>query len=245
MDCSTDLQTTVRFLWEAQAQARIEHDYICKVYEVGEVKTQPYIAMQYIDGISLKELNKYLTLEEKVEILKNVATALQTAHSLGIIHRDIKPSNIMVERRQEGNWHPYIMDFGLARNLEAQDHTHSSVVMGTPCHMAPKQVADIFGQTSQIDRRTDIYGLGMTCYEILSGQLPYSNDSITQILLKVRQIEVTPLRKLDHSIPIDLETIVMKCLEKEPAQRYESAKAMAEDLQRYLDGEPIKATTTS
>jgi tRNA A-37 threonylcarbamoyl transferase component Bud32 len=128
-----------RFAREAQAQARIDHPHICKVYEASEYEGHPYITMQYIDGLSLGDAKKKLTIDEKVRIIKEVAEALHAAHRLGLIHRDIKPANIMLEKVENDNWHPYVMDFGLARDMEGIDKTKSNMIVGTPAFMSPEQ----------------------------------------------------------------------------------------------------------
>ncbi|MEW6736270.1 MAG: tetratricopeptide repeat protein [Acidobacteriota bacterium] len=236
-----DAKLIRRFMQEAQSQARIDHEHICKVYEVGEVETRPYIAMQYIEGQSLEQARNRLTLTEKVKVMKEVAEALQAAHRLGLIHRDVKPANIMVQKDESGNWRPYVMDFGLAREVEAEGMTVAGTIMGTPSYMAPEQALQAFGEKSQLDRRTDVYGLGATLYGLLVGRPPFQGGAPVELLMQVMQVEPYSLRKLDSQIPIELEAIVLKCLEKEPARRYDSAKALADDLQRFLDGEPVQA----
>ncbi|MBI2840831.1 MAG: protein kinase [Acidobacteria bacterium] len=226
-----------RFMQEAQAQARIEHDYVCKTYEVGEVNKKPYIAMQYIDGQTLNRVQDSLTLEEKVVLMQQVAEAVQAAHRLGIIHRDLKPSNIMVERTDEGRWRPSVMDFGLAREIATDGLTMTGVVMGTPWYMSPEQAT---GSTNRLDRRSDVYSLGATFYDLLAHTPPFLGSGAS-VLVKLTQEEPPPLRTIDRSIPEDLETIIMKCLEKEPQRRYDSARELAADLRRYLEGEPIQA----
>lgn len=231
-------QLNRRFAQEARLQAKIDHPNVCKVYEVGEVDGKNFIAMQFIAGKTLRDAAKELKLEEKLRIIKQVAEALHSAHKEGLIHRDIKPTNIMVVKNEEGIWQPYILDFGLAREQEAAGLTLSGIVVGTPHYMAPEQAR---GDTTHLDRRTDVYGLGATLYELLSGRTPYPGKSSAEVLIRVLQEDPDPIRKIDPSIPIDLETIVMKCMQKEPQQRYESAKELYEDLQRYLDGDPISA----
>jgi eukaryotic-like serine/threonine-protein kinase len=231
-------QLNRRFAQEARLQAKIDHPNVCKVYEVGEVDGKNYIAMQFIAGKTLRDAARELKLEEKLRIIKQVAEALHSAHKEGLIHRDIKPTNIMVVKTEEGIWQPYVLDFGLAREQEAAGLTMSGIVVGTPHYMAPEQAR---GDTTHLDRRTDVYGLGATLYELLSGRTPYAGKSSTEVLVKVLQEDPDPLRKIDPSIPVDLETIVMKCMQKEPQYRYESAKELSEDLQRYLDGDPISA----
>lgn len=227
-----------RFFREARAQARAVHEFICKVYEVGEVEGYPFIAMEYIDGCSLKEVKDQMTREQKVKIIKEVAIGLHEAHRLGLIHRDIKPSNIMVDRDESGAFRPHIVDFGLARDIEMRGQTQTGIFEGTPAYMPPEQAR---GETKRMDRRVDVYALGATLYEILGGRAPFIGSNSLEILLAMINEDVEPIRKLDPDMPWELETIVMKCLEKEPNQRYDSARALAEDLQRYLDGDPIQA----
>ncbi|MEW6365622.1 MAG: protein kinase [Acidobacteriota bacterium] len=227
-----------RFLQEAQAQARVEHEHVCKVYEVGEVQGQLYIAMQYIEGRTLKDAAAEMNLEQKLRAIQQVAQGLHAAHRIGLIHRDIKPSNVMVARIDEGRWAPYVMDFGLARDVQAHGETVTGAVLGTPAYMAPEQA---LGQLERLDRRTDVYSLGATMYEMLTGRVPFEAPSATALLLKVINEEPLASRKINPGIPVDLDTIVMKCLEKEIHRRYDSARALADDLQRYLDGEPVEA----
>jgi serine/threonine-protein kinase len=231
-----------RFFREAQAQARIDHEFVCKVYEVGEVEGLPYIAMQYIEGKSLKEAAQSMSLDQKVTVVRKVALALHAAHKLGIIHRDIKPSNIMVEQKEDGSYHPYVMDFGLAREMATAGESVAGVIEGTPSYMAPEQAR---GEGKQIDRRADVYSLGATLYQQLTQRPPFVGDSTLAVLLAVENEEPTPPRKLVPSVPEDLEIITLKCLEKDAGQRYESARALADDLERYLNGDPIKARKAS
>ncbi|OGF67860.1 MAG: hypothetical protein A2Y62_01185 [Candidatus Fischerbacteria bacterium RBG_13_37_8] len=231
-----------RFMQEARSQAKVEHDFICKIYEVGEYEGKPYIAMQYIQGQTIGDAASHMTLEQKIIIMSQVASALHAAHREGLIHRDIKPGNIMVEQTQEGQLKPYIMDFGLAKETGAPGLTSMGVVMGTPLYMSPEQAR---GEIDKLDRRTDVYSLGAALYELLAGQPLFEARSTVDILIKVLEEEPVPLRKIKSQIPSDIETIVMKCVEKESHRRYESARALAEDLERYLSGDPIQARKTS
>ncbi|MGD2089750.1 MAG: protein kinase [Candidatus Aminicenantes bacterium] len=233
-----DPETLKRFLREARSQAKVEHPHVCKIYESGECNGHPYIAMQYIEGKNLKALDQQLTLEEKLGIIKEVALGLQAAHRQGLIHRDVKPTNIMVKQTEEGNWKPFIMDFGIAREQEASGLTSTGMVVGTPFYMSPEHAR---GKLVHLDRRSDIYSLGITLYELLTGIVPFQGDTPVEVLIKVIDKDPPPIRKMNPRVPVDIETVVMKCLEKDPNRRYNSAKELAEDLQRYLDGDPIKA----
>ncbi|WP_437635915.1 protein kinase domain-containing protein [Sorangium sp. So ce854] len=236
-----DPELARRFIWEARAQARVEHPNVCKVYEVGEAQGQPFIAMQYIDGQPLHRVAQHMSLEQRLKIVADVAGGLHAAHRLGLIHRDIKPANILVERTEDGAFRPYLLDFGLARDIDAEGRTTTSDE-GTPAYMAPEQVS---GGQRQLDRRTDVYCLGATLYEALTGRPPFVDPSMTSLIWRVVNELPVPPRQIDRGIPLDLETIVMKCLEKAPQRRYDSAKSLALDLGRYLEGEPIEARPPS
>lgn len=229
-----------RFQHEAQSQARIEHENVCKVFDAGEVEGKFYIAMQYIDGMTLSSLRN-LTVDQKVKILLKIAEGLHAAHRFGLIHRDVKPGNIMVEKTEDG-FRPYITDFGLVREAAAQGITVTGVLVGTPHYMAPEQA---WGEVQKLDARVDVYGLGATMYEFFTGALPLNSENTMEVLKKLLEEEPKPLRQINGNIPADLETIVLKCLEKEPARRYETARALSQDLQRYLEGEPILARRAS
>lgn len=227
-----------RFAQEAQAQARVQHEAVCRVYEVGEWQGEPYIAMQFIDGRPLQECLPQMGLEEKVDLLRRVAEGLHAAHRLGLIHRDVKTGNIMVEQGEGGGWQPYVVDFGLARAQEAPTLTQTGLIVGTPAYMSPEQAR---GDTARVDRRSDVYSLGATLYEAATGKLPFHARTAVDVLVAVLSEEPAAPRTLVASLPADLEAVILKCLEKEPARRYESAQAVAEDLRRFLDGEPVKA----
>jgi serine/threonine-protein kinase len=225
-----------RFLQEARAQARVVHDNVCRVYEAGEADGEPFVAMQLIEGEPLSKVNARLTLEQRVKLLREVASAVHEAHRLGLIHRDLKPQNIMVEVQADGACKPYVVDFGLARDVAKEGETVTGAVLGTPAYMPPEQA---LGRVRAMDRRSDVYSLGATLYRMLAGRPPFVRESDYELLVAVANEEPEPLRRVDPSIPADLETITMKCLAKEPERRYPSARALAEDLQRWLDGEPI------
>jgi serine/threonine-protein kinase len=226
-----------RLLREARAQAKVEHELVCKVYEVGTLGDRAYIAMQLIDGERLDAVAPKLCLEEKLTIVRDVAGAVHAAHRVGLVHRDLKPGNILVESR-DGAWRPYVTDFGLVRDASQTALTETGEALGTPSYMAPEQAR---GTARLVDRRTDVYSLGAVLYELLVGRPPFVGTSPVQILVDVLHDPVTPVRKLVPGVPRALETIAMKCLAKDPDRRYDSARALADDLQRYLDGEPIVA----
>jgi predicted Ser/Thr protein kinase len=233
---------TAQILREARSQARVEHENACKVYEVGVAEGKPYIVMQLIDGQPFDKAKDQMTLEERVRVIRQVAPALHEAHRLGLVHRDVKPSNIMVEQLEDGSWKPYIMDFGIAREAGEGGHTVTGTIAGTPAFMAPEQAR---GEIRSLDRRADVYSLGATLYDAIAGRPPFTGQTMWQLLQDVTTKEATPLRKARRDAPEDLEVIVMKCLEKEPHRRYESAKALGEDLQRFLDGDPVRARRVS
>lgn len=232
-----------RFLQEAQAQARLDHPNLCRIHEVGRVAGRPYIAMQFIDGLPLDALREDLNLHEKIQIIRDAALALNEAHRLGIVHRDIKPSNIMVERQADGSLRPVVMDFGLAHDASAHTHlTETGAVMGTPAFMSPEQAR---GNSRHLDRRADVYSLGATLYELLTGRPPFVGEQVVDIILAVLGNPPQSPRVFVPELPVDLETITLRCLEKDPIRRYDSARALADDLQRHLDGVPIVARPPS
>jgi serine/threonine-protein kinase len=227
-----------RLVAEARAQARVSHERVCKVYEVGEVDGQVYIAMQFIDGAPLGTLAPTLTVEETAMLFREAALGIHAAHQVGILHRDVKPSNILVERGADRALLPYVVDFGLARDGTAEGATETGSVLGTPHYMAPEQAR---GELRQLDRRADVYSLGASLYHVLTGEPPIVGSNRLEILTHIATQEPRSPRAGEPSIPVDLEAIVMKCLEKAPSARYDSARALAEDLDRFLAGEPVAA----
>jgi hypothetical protein len=221
-------QTEERFVREARAQARLSHPHICPVYEVGELDGRPYIAMQLIDGPTLTRAAEKLSLEERVRVVKQVAEALHEAHRAGLVHRDVKPDNVLVERGESG-LRPFVTDFGLVRDLSAPAQT-GSVIVGTPGFMSPEQARG----DRVIDARSDLFSLGATLFALLTGAPPFSSPSPLELLRQVVHDEP----RLPATVPAGLCAVVRKCLEKAPDQRYQSARSLADDLQRFLDGAP-------
>lgn len=227
-----------RFLREARSAAQLRHPHICPIYEVGHAGRQPFIALGFIDGPTLRQ---WLRDEEgnarvAAEIIAKVARAVHYAHEQGVIHRDIKPSNIMLDGDSR---EPMLMDFGLAKQLSDQEShvTKSGQVMGTPVYMAPEQAA---GHHEKIGPLSDVYALGAVLYELLTGRPPYAG-STGEVIRQVQSEPPPAPRKLSPSVHRDLETICLKAMAKEPAARYADAAALAEDLQRFCAGEAILA----
>lgn len=230
-----DPELEARMLREARAQARIDHPNVCPVYEVGRRDGRPFIAMQYIEGQTLDRAARGLVLEQKVALLRTVAEAVHAAHAAGLIHRDLKPGNILVEE-EDGAPVPYVVDFGIARETEVPGATASGLVVGTPGYLSPEQA-----RGEKIDRRSDVHALGVLLYELLAGRRPHQGRSGADELAGLLSAEPPPLRRLAPHVPRDLETVVMTCLEHDPDRRYPSARALADDLGRFLDGRPVAA----
>jgi tRNA A-37 threonylcarbamoyl transferase component Bud32 len=232
-----DDEDVARFRSEAEAVARLQHPNIVQIYEIGEQQGQPFLSLELVEGGSLdrKLAGKPLPFREAAELLEVLARAVHFAHQNGVVHRDLKPANVLLT--PEGQ--PKITDFGLAKQLDDDSNqTRSGAVMGTPSYVAPEQAA---GRVKEVGPRADVYSLGAMFYEFLTGRPPFRGETVLDTLMLVRHEDPVPPSQLRRSLPRDLETICLKCLHKDPRKRYASAEALADDLRRYLNGEPIRA----
>jgi serine/threonine protein kinase len=263
----TDSGRHERFLQEARAVARLRHPHLVQVYEFGEVPaaggatSQPYLVLEYVSGGSLADLLRGSPQPpgEAARLVETVADAIHYAHQQGVIHRDLKPANVLLqwaevkgEGQAEAVCEPRsspprprtadvcakVTDFGLAKFLTGSDLTHSGDVLGTPSYMAPEQAA---GKSELITAAVDVYGLGAILYEALTGRPPFAAATADATLSQVRQDEPVPPRRLQPTVPRDLETICLKCLRKEAGRRYATARDLADDLRRFRAGEPVRA----
>jgi tetratricopeptide (TPR) repeat protein len=232
-----------RFRLEAEAAASLDHPCIVPIYEVDERDGSCYFSMKLIEGSQLDEVvnRTPMPVRQAAELMAKVARTVHYAHEHGILHRDIKPGNILLDVKGE----PHLTDFGLARLLESESTvTRTLEVLGTPSYMAPEQAAGNNPATAGLTSATDVYGLGAVLYQLLTGHPPFVGGTTYETIKLVLETEPRQPRLWNPKIDRDLSTICLKCLEKDPARRYDSALALAEDLERWLRHEPIRARHT-
>jgi tetratricopeptide (TPR) repeat protein len=248
-----------RFHLEAEAVARLQHPNIVQIYDIGAHEGRPFFSLEFVDGGTLAQRldGQPLPPGDAAQLIQNLARGVHAAHQRGIVHRDLKPANVLlagggVVNGASGdtshyspltNQQPKIADFGLAKQLDADaGQTHTGQIMGTPSYMAPEQAA---GKVREIGPATDIYALGAILYELLTGKPAFKGDTVLDTLELVRRQEPVPLRQVQAGVPHALEVICLKAMSKEPRRRYSSALALAQDLERFLAGEPILARPES
>jgi serine/threonine-protein kinase len=223
-----------RFMAEARATAKLNHPNIVRIYSLGPAGEPPHFVMEYVEGAPITHAAARLSFEQRAELVRKVALAVEFLHERGILHRDLKPGNILMGADLE----PKLVDFGLALDLGAEQRlSRAGDVAGTPGYLSPEQAAGL----PQLDARSDVFSLGAVLYELLTGQPPFQGGTARDLLRRIREEDPALPRRIDPAIPRDLQNICLKALEKEPARRYGSAREMADDLRRYLAGEAVLA----
>jgi len=225
-----------RFVAEARTMARLQHPHVVRIHETGQVHGQHYMVMEYIAGPSLSQVLRRGPAgpEQAARWVATVARAVDHLHQQGIVHRDLKPSNILLDE----NDRPYVTDFGLVKMLGTSHLTTTGAIVGTPSYMAPEQAT---GRAAKVGPHSDIYSLGAILYELLTGRPPFLEETPLDTLVQVIEGEPIAPRRLNPAIPEKLEIICLKCLEKATEERYATAAALADDLDRFLGGDDIEA----
>jgi tetratricopeptide (TPR) repeat protein len=238
----SDPGNLARFDLEARAVAKLQHPNIVQVFEVGTRQGQPFIALEYLDGGCLKDRLDGTPMPPKLaaRLMETLARAMHYAHERGIVHRDLKPANVLFA----SDGAPKIADFGLAKQLDDQElgQTSTNAILGTPTYMAPEQAE---GKTRDVGPSADIYSLGAMFYDIITGRPPFKGSTVLDTLHMVRSVEPVPPRRMQPNLPLDLDTICLKCLEKDPRRRYANALELAEDLKAFEEGRAVSARPIS
>ncbi len=232
-----DPEDLKRFQLEAEAVAQLQHPNIVQIHDVGEHEGKPYFSLEFVEGgeLATQIAGEPQPPDEAARLVETLSRAMQFAHERNIIHRDLKPANVLLT----ADGQPKITDFGLAKRLEDDSgQTASGSIMGTPSYMAPEQAG---GHQAQIGPQTDVYALGALLYCLLTGRPPFQSANVMDTVLQVLEQEPVPPRQLVTGLDRNLETITLKCLQKDPARRYQAAEEVAEELRRYLNDEPILA----
>jgi hypothetical protein len=227
----------VRFLGEAESVAMLQHPNVVQIHHIGEADGLPFLELEYVPGGSLDRAldGTPWPAQRAAALVEALARGVAEAHRLGIVHRDLKPGNVLLTA--DGT--PKVADFGLAKSLSvASGLTATGSILGSPSYMAPEQAE---GKAKQVGPLADVYALGAILYELLTGRPPFRGATVMETLEQVKHAEPVPPSRLVPGLPRDIETITLKCLQKEPAKRYASAGALAEDLRRFQCGEPIRA----
>ncbi|MEM1181348.1 MAG: serine/threonine-protein kinase, partial [Acidobacteriota bacterium] len=236
-----DAETRRLFLGEARAQARVRHGHVLEIYDSGTLDGRAFLSMRRVHGGTLGELASDLPLEQRVRLLAQAAWGLHEAHRAGLLHRDIKPSNILVDRAADGGLTALITDFGLAADVD--DSEEPGAIAGTPSFIAPERllVSPEAGSPAAADRRSDVYSLGATAFEVLTGRTPIDGANTLEVLNRAARGEVAAPRAVAPELPKELEAVVRRAMALDPGHRYGSARALAEDFERYLDGDTVEA----
>ena len=242
---SPDAALSSGALREARAQAQVQHPNVVEVYETGELGGESYIAMQFVEGETLAEVAEDASLDAVVRLAIGAAEGLHAAHRRGLVHRDVKPSNILVGEDDDGVATAYVGDFGIAAGGgdDSESPLHASplgLAVGTPAYMSIEQLSG-----NAIDRRADVYGLGVTLYRVFTGRLPFEDETLEAMVTAVRAGEFPAPREVQPSLPVELEAIVLRAMARAAEDRYPSAQAVADDLRRHLDGEVVEAYAAS
>src|SRR4029077_12685180 len=227
-----------RFRTEPPAAASLQHPNIVAIHEVGFAEGQHFFAMDYVEGLTLAQLVAQGPLpgRQAATYLKTIAEAIHFAHERNVLHRDLKPSNVLIDSATD---QPRVTDFGLAKRLESEtEMTLSGQLLGSPNYVSPEQAA---AKRGTVGKRSDVYSLGAILYHLLTGRPPFQGETLTDVLQQLADDDPLAPRLLTSRVPRDLETICLKCLEKEPSRRYQSARELADELDRFLHDRPIQA----